>query len=91
MKPNVPYHLARLEGKITRRLYHGALRFIAQRKINIPRSVKLDEGETMQQRMKKLERPEYSFFTTVELPRVLLRTTGAKALGTSNITLTGVQ
>ena len=42
MKPNVPYHLARLEGKITRRLYHGALRFIAQRKINIPRSVPLE-------------------------------------------------
>ena len=42
MKPNVPYHLARLEGKITRCFYQAALRFIARRKINIPRDVPLE-------------------------------------------------
>src|SRR5436190_1719213 len=39
MKPNVPYHLARFEGKATRWLYRTALSFIARRKINIPREV----------------------------------------------------
>lgn len=39
MKPNVPYHLARLEGRITRWLYQQTLPFIVRRKINIPREV----------------------------------------------------
>jgi len=39
MKPNVPYHLARLEGKITRWLYQRALSRIARRQIAIPRDV----------------------------------------------------
>jgi hypothetical protein len=39
MKPNVPYHLARLEGKITRWLYQCALSRIARRRIGIPRDV----------------------------------------------------
>lgn len=39
MKPNVPYHLARFEGKATRWLYRTALSFIARRKIKIPREV----------------------------------------------------
>jgi hypothetical protein len=42
MKPNVPYHSARLEGMITRRLYQAALPFIARRKIQIPRDVPLE-------------------------------------------------
>lgn len=39
MKPNVPYHLARLEGKIVRWLYQLALPRIARRKIDIPREM----------------------------------------------------
>ena len=42
MKPNVPYHLARLEGKITRWLYQRALSRIVRRKISIPREVPLE-------------------------------------------------
>jgi hypothetical protein len=42
MKPNVPYHLARLEGKITRGFYEATLPFIVRRKIDIPRDVPLE-------------------------------------------------
>lgn len=40
--PNVPYHLARLEGNITRRVYQAALPLIVRRKIDVPRRVPLD-------------------------------------------------
>ena len=42
MKPNVPYHLARLEGKIARTLYQAALPSIARHKIDIPGDVPLE-------------------------------------------------
>ncbi|HST29772.1 MAG TPA: hypothetical protein VLK27_02910 [Chthoniobacterales bacterium] len=42
MKPNVPYHSARLEGMITRRFYQAALPSIARRKIEILRDVPLE-------------------------------------------------
>ena len=42
MKPNVPYHSARLEGMITRRFYQAALSVIARKKIEISRDVPLE-------------------------------------------------
>jgi hypothetical protein len=40
--PNVPYHLARLEGKIMRALYQAALPMIINRKLTVPRQLALD-------------------------------------------------
>lgn len=42
MKPNVPYHLARHEGRLVRGLYQTALSAIVRRKIKIPRDVPVE-------------------------------------------------
>jgi hypothetical protein len=42
MKPNVPYHSARLEGKIARNLYRAALPMIVRRRVRVPRELALD-------------------------------------------------
>ena len=42
MKPNVPYHSARLEGKIVRDLYRLALPMIVHRRVRVPRELALD-------------------------------------------------
>jgi len=42
MKPNVPYHLARLEGKIVRDSYRAALPIIVGRRVHVPRELPLD-------------------------------------------------
>ena len=39
---NLPYHLARAEGAITRKLYHATLPFITRQKIEPPRNIDLD-------------------------------------------------
>jgi hypothetical protein len=42
MKPNLPYHSARLEGKIARDLYRAALPMIVRRRVRVPRELSLD-------------------------------------------------
>ena len=42
MKPNVPYHAARLQGKIARDLYRAALPMIVRRPVQPPRELALD-------------------------------------------------
>ncbi|HWY40828.1 MAG TPA: hypothetical protein VNX27_08535 [Chthoniobacterales bacterium] len=42
MKPNVPYHSARLHGKIARDLYRAALPMIVRRPVRPPRELALD-------------------------------------------------
>src|ERR1700736_3565563 len=42
MKPNVPYHSARLEGKISRNLYRAALPMIVRRQVRVPRELSFD-------------------------------------------------
>lgn len=82
---NLQEHLARLK-------------FVAQGKTiwessadNVPKSVRLDEGETLDQRMKKLERPPYAFYQTVDLPRVLHRDKGPGPVGVSQVSVSGVR
>jgi hypothetical protein len=48
-------------------------------------------GETVESRLKKHEKPNYEFYRTVELPRILLRTRGATTLGASQVTVAGVR
>jgi hypothetical protein len=78
--------------------HFSRLKFVAQGKTiweasadNVPKSVQLEEGETLDQRMKKLERPNYAFFQTVDLPRFLHRDKGAAPLGVSQVTVSGVR
>jgi hypothetical protein len=42
MKPNLPYHSARFEGKISRTFYSAALPAIVRRKVRVPRELSLD-------------------------------------------------
>src|ERR1700730_4614981 len=42
MKPNVPYHSARLEGKIVRNFYRALLPIIVRRRLRVPRSLDVD-------------------------------------------------
>src|ERR1051326_1754248 len=42
MKPNVPYHWARFEGKLARDFYRAALPTIVRRKVRAPRELSLD-------------------------------------------------
>lgn len=42
MKPNVPYHSARLEGKIVRDLYRALLPVIVRRRLRVARELSLD-------------------------------------------------
>jgi hypothetical protein len=39
MKPNLPYHSARLEGRIARDLYRAALAMIVRRRVRVPREL----------------------------------------------------
>lgn len=79
-------------------VHHARLKFIIQGKTvwetsadNVPKSVKLEEGETLDQHMKKLERPNYAFYPTVELPTVLHRDKGVGPVGTSQFSVSGVR
>ncbi len=78
--------------------HFARLKFVVQNKTiwesaasNVPKSVQLEEGETLDQRMKKLERPNYAFYQTVELPRLLHRAKGAGPVGASEVNVSGVR
>jgi predicted Zn finger-like uncharacterized protein len=58
---------------------------------NIPQQVQLLEGETLAEHMKKLERPNYAFYQTVNLPRMLMQTGGPTIVGKTNVTISGVR
>lgn len=58
---------------------------------NLPKRVQLEEGETLEQHLKKLERPNYGFYQTVDVPRVLHRTAGPHPIGTSTVSANGVK
>jgi hypothetical protein len=60
--------------------------------INIPHFVRLKQGESMEDRLREGEKPNYEYFAKVELPRLLTRPTaqGSNALGNSQVTVSGV-
>ena len=53
----------------------------------------LKEGETLQDHVRKLEQPNYAYFGSAELPKLLTRPMGQAAgtLGTSNVSLSGIR
>lgn len=53
--------------------------------------VMLKEGQTMEAYLKEQEKPNYEFFTRVELPKLVTRPTGTPTLGTSQVSTAGVR
>ncbi|HYW78356.1 MAG TPA: hypothetical protein VE890_02230, partial [Thermoguttaceae bacterium] len=58
-----------------------------------PYSLDLKEGETIATALRRLEKPDYSFFERVELPESLMKPTGNSSgtLGSSSITAYGLE
>lgn len=59
---------------------------------SVPGFIHLKEGETIEQVLRRSERPNYDWFAKVELPKTLQKPTpGATTLGASQVTTAGVQ
>jgi WD40 repeat protein len=58
---------------------------------NIPHIVSLRNGQTMEAYLKEQEKPNYDFFSHVELPKLLQRPSGTPTLGSSQVTASGVR
>ncbi len=59
---------------------------------SLPGFVHLNEGETMEQYLKRSEHPNYEWFSKVELPKLVQKpTAGAATLGTTEVTIAGVR
>jgi hypothetical protein len=70
--------------------YQGKLTWQTQGS-SVPGFIQLKEGETIDQVLRRSERPNYSVFQNVELPKMLMKPTGADGLGSSQVTVAGVQ
>jgi hypothetical protein len=80
------------------REYVSKLSFVYQGKpswqtqgTNVPGFIQLKEGETIEQVLRRSERPNYSFFEHVELPKMLIKPEKAEGLGSSQVGVAGVQ
>jgi WD40 repeat protein len=78
--------------------YISRIKFVYQGKTawesssyNIPHIVSLRNGQTMEAYLKEQEKPNYDFFSRVELPKLLQRPTGTPTLGSSQVTASGVR
>ncbi len=58
---------------------------------NIPHMVSLRNGQTMESFLKETEKPNYDFFSKVELPKRLTRPTGTPTLGSSPVSPAGIR
>jgi hypothetical protein len=92
LPPGAKVRIAKIQEHFSR------LKFVAEGKTvwessgdNIPKKVQLEEGETLDEHLKKLEHPNYAFYQTVDLPGVLHRTKGAGPIGTSQVSVSGVR
>jgi hypothetical protein len=61
--------------------------------LNIPFFARLKAGETMEEHLRAQEKPNYAYFSRVELPKLLTRPTaeGVTALGSAQVTTSGVR
>jgi hypothetical protein len=80
------------------REYFSKLAFVYQGKVtwqtagnNVPGFIQLKEGETIEQVLRRSERPNYAFYRHVELPKMLMKPMGEGGLGSSRIGVSGVQ
>ncbi|MDI9443654.1 MAG: hypothetical protein GXY25_13160 [Pirellulaceae bacterium] len=53
--------------------------------------VHLGKDQTMKQYIKEREKPNYEYFDRIELPKLLTKPTGAPTLGSSQVTVSGIQ
>ena len=74
-----------------RLLSGGRVAWEATGQNNIPFMVQLKEGQTLEQLLKETEKFSYEFFSGTELPRLLHKPVGAAALGTSQVSASGVR
>jgi hypothetical protein len=97
---DVSYHTFGRPGSRTYKVkeHFSRLKFLYQGKPawetsagNVPFFVRLKEDQTMQQYLKEHEKPNYDWFTKVELPKLLTKPTGRPTLGTSQVTTAGVR
>jgi SLA1 homology domain 1, SHD1 len=58
---------------------------------SVPHLAHLKQGQKMEDYLKEYEKPNYKYFETVELPKLLTRPTGRPALGTSTISTAGLR
>jgi len=58
---------------------------------SVPGFISLKEGETIDQVLRRSERPNYNFFEHVEMPKVLMKPMGPDGLGASQVSVSGVQ
>ncbi len=60
---------------------------------NAPGMVHLKEGETLQEFLQRSEHPNYAWFSTVELPKLLQKPSKGKssAIGSSQVTISGLR
>jgi hypothetical protein len=58
---------------------------------NEPGFVHLKQGESMEQVLRQHEMPNYAYFQSVELPKLLTKPTGAPTVGASQVTISGVR
>lgn len=59
---------------------------------NVPGFIELKQGETMEGYLKQKEHPNYAWFSTVELPRMVQKpTTNGGTLGTTQVTVSGLR
>lgn len=59
---------------------------------NVPGFIQLKEGETIQDVLRRSERPNYAWFAHVELPKMVQKPSAkGGTLGASQVTITGIQ
>ena len=59
---------------------------------SLPHIIHLKNGETLEQFLRNSEHPNYAWFGTVEIPKVLQKSTpGAMTIGTTQVTVAGVR
>lgn len=90
--PGTPVRIAKIREHFIRlKLVAGGKTLWEASADNLPKSVQLEEGETLEQHLKKLERPNYAFCETVDLPRLLHREKGPAVLGSSTVSVSGLR
>jgi hypothetical protein len=74
------------------------LKFVAQGQTiwetsssNVPGFLQLKEGETVEQRLRQHEKPNYDWFKAIEIPKIATKSSANGTLGQSIVTTAGLQ
>ena len=72
-------------------VYQGKTLWEIESENILPFLIRLKKGETVQKRLKEHEKPNYAFFQYTELPKLLARPSNGPTLGSSQVTIAGIQ